>query len=214
MARSDIVRQGNASSAAAMVRALPEARLREVYLLSDKVADAEMRSTLMEAMRAWLRVERPIRKATALRRFCEPFEHLLCGPVGRNRKPFRVPRTAIAPLWALIRQQSGNDSLDRMSLEDLHGHLQAAIAKARKDHRFARANSAGHPDFWEIAGEIDGAFQVRNRLPRCAGCLPPGRKVSRRRRPRRRSAPRSGPWHPRTGAWSICSWSCWCVIRP
>ncbi|GEO39619.1 hypothetical protein GGE65_003122 [Skermanella aerolata] len=161
MARSDTLRQGNASPSAAMLRALPEARLREVYLLSDKVADAEMRSTLMEAMRAWLRVERPIRKATALRRFCEPFEHLLCGPVGRNRKPFRVPRTVIAPLWALIRQQSGTESLDGMSLEDLHGHLQAAIAKAKKDHRFARANAAGHSEFWEIAGEIDGAFQVR-----------------------------------------------------
>jgi hypothetical protein len=161
MGRSDTVRQTSASPSAAMLRALPEARLREVYLLSDKVADAEMRSTLMEAMRAWLRVERPTRRATALRRFCEPFEHLLCGPVGRNRKPFRIPRTVIAPLWALIRQQAGADSLDVLSLDVLYGHLQAAIAKARNDHRFARANAAGHHEFWEIAGEIDGAFQVR-----------------------------------------------------
>lgn len=162
MGRFDTVRQTSAQQSAAMLRALPEARLREVYLLSDKVADAEMRSTLMEAMRTWLRVERPTRRATALRRFCEPFEHLLCGPVGRNRKPFRVPRTVIAPLWALIRQQAGAESLDMLSLDVLHGHLQTAIAKARNDHRFARANAAGHHEFWEIAGEIDGAFQVRD----------------------------------------------------
>lgn len=167
MGRFDTVRQTSAQQSAAMLRALPEARLREVYLLSDKVADAEMRSTLMEAMRTWLRVERPTRRATALRCFCEPFEHLLCGPVGRNRKPFRIPRTVIAPLWALIRQQAGaespyNPNPDNLSLDILHGHLQAAIAKARKDHRFARANAAGHPEFWEIAGEIDGALQVRD----------------------------------------------------
>jgi hypothetical protein len=145
-----------------MLRALPEARLREVYLLSDKVADAEMRATLMEAMRSWLRVARPTRRATALRRFCEPFEHLLSGPVGRRRKPFRIPRTAIAPLWAMIRQQAGAEGPDGLTLDALHMHLQAAIARARNDHRFARATAAGHLEFWEIAGEIDGALQVRD----------------------------------------------------
>jgi hypothetical protein len=161
MLRSDATCQITASPSAAMLQALPDARLREVYLLSDKVADAEMRSTLMEAMRSWLRVERPTRRATAQRRFCEPFEHLLSGPVGRQRKPFRIPRTVIAPLWAMIRQQAGVESLDGFTVDDLHAHLQAAIARAGQDHRFARTSAAGHHEFWEIAGEIDGALQVR-----------------------------------------------------
>ena len=91
MRRSAPARHFAAPPSAAMLRALPEARLREIYLLSDKVADTQMRATLMEAMRSWLRVERPARRATALRRFCEPFEHLLCGPVGRQRKPSGFP---------------------------------------------------------------------------------------------------------------------------
>jgi hypothetical protein len=161
MLRSDVVRQIAASPSAAMLQALPGARLREVYLLSDKVADAEMRSTLMEAMRSWLRVERPTRRATTQRRFCEPFEHLLCGPVGRQRKPFRIPRTVITPLWAMIRQQAGAESLDGFTVNDLHAHLRVAIARAGQDHRFARASATGHREFWEIAGEIDGALQVR-----------------------------------------------------
>jgi hypothetical protein len=162
MLRSDAVRQTASLPSPAMLRALPDARLREVYLLSDKVADAEMRSTLMEAMRSWLRVERPTRRATTQRRFCEPFEHLLCGPVGRQRKPFRIPRTVIAPLWAMIRQQAGAESLDGLVINELHAHLRAAIARAGQDHRFARASAAGHHEFWEIAGEIDGALQVRD----------------------------------------------------
>ncbi|UEM02095.1 hypothetical protein JL101_019090 [Skermanella rosea] len=63
-------------------------RLREVYRLSDGLGDPAMRSTLMEAMRSWLRVEKPPRRNTAQRRFCEPFEELLCGPVGRQRQRF------------------------------------------------------------------------------------------------------------------------------
>ena len=98
MLRFDATRQIAASPSITMLPTLPEARLREVYLLSDRVADAEMRSTLMKAMRSWLRVARPTRRATALRRFCGPFEHLLCGPVGRQRKPFRIPRTVIVLL--------------------------------------------------------------------------------------------------------------------
>src|SRR5918994_2100689 len=129
MLRPDAIRQIAALPSAAMLQALPDARLREVYLLSDRVADEEMRSTLMEAMRSWLRVERPTRRATALRRFCEPFEHLLCGPVGRQRKPFRIPRTVITPLWAMIRQQAGAESLDGLAIDELHTHLQAAIAR-------------------------------------------------------------------------------------
>src|SRR3954469_14093275 len=147
---------------AAMLRTLPDARLREVYFLADRIADAAMRSTLMEAMRSWLRVERPVRSTSALRRFCEPFEHLLCGPVGRQRKSFRVPRTVIAPLWAMIRQQAGAESLDDLAIDALHAHLQAAIARAGQDHRFASTKAAGHYEFWEIAGEIDGALQVRD----------------------------------------------------
>jgi hypothetical protein len=162
MLRSDTIRQIAASPSAAMLHALPEARLREVYLLSEKVADADIRSMLMETMRSWLRIERPTRRATALRRFCEPFEPLLCGPVGRQRKPFRLPRTVIAPLWAMIRQQAGADSLDGLAIGTLHAHLQAAIARARNDHRFARASAGRHQEFWEIAGEIDGALQVRD----------------------------------------------------
>jgi hypothetical protein len=161
MLRFDATRQIAASPSIAMLPTLPEARLMEVYLLSDRVADAEMRSTLMKAMRSWLRVARPTRRATALRRFCEPFEPLLCGPVGRRRKPFRVPRTVIAPLWAMIRQQAGAESPDDLAIDALHAHLQAAIAQARQDHGFASTNGAKHYEFWEIAGEIDGALQVR-----------------------------------------------------
>jgi hypothetical protein len=97
-----------------------------------------------------------------LERFCEPFEHLLCGPVGRQRKRFRIPRTVIAPLWAMIRHQAGAESLDGFAIDALHAHLQAAIARAGQDHRFASASAAGHLEFWEIAGEIDGALQVRD----------------------------------------------------
>ena len=44
MLRFDATRQIAASPSPAMLPTPPEARLREVYLLSDRVADAEMRS--------------------------------------------------------------------------------------------------------------------------------------------------------------------------
>jgi hypothetical protein len=147
---------------AAMLRKLPASRLREVYLLSDRLVDRTMRSTLMDAMRSWLRVERPARRATALRRFCEPFEHLLCGPVGRQRKAFRIPRTVIAPLWAMIRQQAGPECPEELPLATAHAHLQSAIARAKRDSRFASTTANGHHQFWDIASEIDGALQVRD----------------------------------------------------
>jgi hypothetical protein len=107
-------------------------------------------------------VERPARRATALRRFCEPFEHLLCGPVGRQRKAFRIPRTVIAPLWAMIRQQAGPECPEELPLATAHAHLQSAIARAKRDSRFASTTASGHHQFWDIAGEIDGALQVRD----------------------------------------------------
>ena len=85
---------------------------------------------------------------------------------------FRIPRTVIAPLWAMIGQQAGTDKLDGLAIDALHAHLQAAMARARQDHQFARAVAAGHHEFWEIAGEIDGALQVRDAVGTMRRLLP------------------------------------------
>ncbi|WP_158046514.1 hypothetical protein [Skermanella pratensis] len=134
-------------------------RLREVYRLSDGLGDTAMRSTLMEAMRSWLRVEKPPRRNTAQRRFCEPFEELLCGPVGRQRQPFQIPRPAIAPLWDMILREAGQGEPD--DAESCPRALRAALDRAKADPAFARKQARAYPDFWEIAAEIDCAIQVR-----------------------------------------------------
>ncbi|QQP91012.1 hypothetical protein IGS68_07275 [Skermanella sp. TT6] len=134
-------------------------RLREVYRLSDGLGDPAMRSTLMEAMRSWLRIEKPPRRNTAQRRFCEPFEELLCGPVGRQRQRFQIPRPAIAPLWDLIASETGKGGSD--DLEGCHRALRAVLDRAKADPAFARRQARAYPDFWAIAGEIDCAIRVR-----------------------------------------------------
>lgn len=139
-------------------------RLREVYRLSDGLGDTAMRSTLMEAMRSWLRIEKPPRRNTAQRRFCEPFEELLCGPVGRRRQPFQIPRPAIAPLWDMILGETGKGGTGKGEPDDAEScrrALRSALDRAKADPAFFRKQSRAYPEFWEIATEIDCALQVR-----------------------------------------------------
>jgi hypothetical protein len=117
------------------------------------------------------------RSISDLRRFCEPFADLLCDTFPEHRRAGQIPRSALRPLWDLLRQE-------RRQPDDMPTGLTEVadlILRAGRDLDFAEDAASRHPDFWNIADDIRATLVLEDRVrdtrdhlraAAAAGCCP------------------------------------------
>jgi hypothetical protein len=91
---------------------------------------------MLAQLRPRLRLARPARRFTPMRLFCRPFEDMLYNPNTRRKAMGRIPRSALAPIWAEVEERAP-DAIARVA-EDI---------KAIAPDDEASADAVGVP-FW------------------------------------------------------------------
>src|SRR4051812_30768005 len=93
---------------------LSEEKIKMVYALADKMPDGQLRGQLKDQIRHRLKKIRPLRRLTASRLFCLPFESLLSNDTPRLRTFGSIPRNCVGPLWSLVKERlSDHETIDR-----------------------------------------------------------------------------------------------------
>lgn len=94
---------------------LSEEKIKMVYALADKMPDGQLRGQLKDQIRHRLKKIRPLRRLTASRLFCLPFESLLSNDALRVRTFGSIPRNCVGPLWSLVKEElPDHGAIDRI----------------------------------------------------------------------------------------------------
>ena len=163
---------------------LSEEKIRMVYALTEKMPDDNTRGHFKDQLRHRLKGIRPLRRLTAARLFCFPFEPLLCNETGRNRPLGAIPRRVVRHLWPLVLEQIGDRQMakriDGSALylmpdpcpqieyaEFFHACTRAVAAvhaRLHTDRDAPRTLAAMYPDLPEIIEEIHAIYQMREAI--------------------------------------------------
>ncbi|QQP91538.1 hypothetical protein IGS68_10160 [Skermanella sp. TT6] len=163
---------------------LSEDKVRMVYALADKMPDDALRGMFKDQLRHRLKKIRPLRRLTAERLFCVPFESLLCNEPARPRPLGSIPRSSVSPLWALVLEHlddaeaarqvdaSGEYLMDEPCPLTVHRQLFASFARAVEeihsrlaaDRSFAKAVAQQHPDLPDVIQEVHALYQMRDAI--------------------------------------------------
>lgn len=127
-----------------LVRALEARRLKQ-----DQRATAD---AVLSRLRPRMSLARPPRRPTPQRLFCLPFEDLLYDPATRRKAVGRIPRAAIAPIWALFGEQAGAGVIEAA----------AAAIRAADPEDTAAILAAGSP-LWAEGARVLGAREAAAR---------------------------------------------------
>ncbi|EWY39883.1 hypothetical protein N825_04035 [Skermanella stibiiresistens SB22] len=161
---------------------LSEDKIRMVYALADKMPDETLRGLFKEQLRHRLKKIRPLRKLTAERLFCLPFESLLSNDVPRPRQPGAIPRACVNPLWAHVLEHlddveaaqgidaSGEYLMDepcplvehRRLFASFAGAVQVIRDKLGTDRQLRAGLAAKHPDLPDVIQEVHALYQMRD----------------------------------------------------
>jgi hypothetical protein len=161
---------------------LADDKIRQIYTLAEKMPDMSMQVQFLGSLRHRLRVLRPVRRVTALRLFCLPFEALLCNETPRRREFAMIPRSVILPLWHIVLSHLDDrngvervDAEDRFFTPDLipdrdygelldsyAGAVEAIRMRLERDKSFVREVSGQHRDFPDLIEEIHALYQMRD----------------------------------------------------
>ena len=163
---------------------LSEEKIRMVYALADKMPDDQLRGQLMDQLRHRLKKIRPLRRLTALRLFCLPFENLLSNDTPKPRTFGVIPRNCINPLWSLVLEHLPDhetinriDASNRMLMPDPcpmveHRQLLAVFAdtvsrirsKLASDRALPARLAAMHRDLADVMEEVHAIYQMRDEI--------------------------------------------------
>jgi len=130
-----------------LVRSLEARRLRV-----DQRATAD---AVLSRLRPRMSVARPARRPTPQRLFCLPFEDLLYDPGSRRKAVGRIPRSAIAPIWAMFGERAGKGTIEAA----------AAALRAADPEDSAAVLKAGGPLWSESARVLSTVDATARKTP-------------------------------------------------
>src|SRR4051812_46838881 len=163
---------------------LSEEKIRMVYALAEKMPDDQLRGRLKDQLRHRLTKIRPLRRLTALRLFCLPFENLLSNDSPQPRSLGTVPRGCANPLWTLVLEHlPDRESIDRIDASDqfmmlepcpmvehrkLFSTFAEAVAQIRsglqRDRTKSVALASKHRDLPGVIEEVHAIYQMRDEI--------------------------------------------------
>jgi len=162
---------------------LSEEKIKMVYALADKMPDGQLRGQLKDQLRPRLKKIRPLRRLTAARLFCLPFENLLSNDTPRVKVFGSIPRNCVTPLWSLVLEQlPDHETIDRIDASNqmlmphpcpMVEHRQLlttfadAVSKIRsrlKDRAMAARLEAMHQDLADVVEEVHAVYQMRDEI--------------------------------------------------
>lgn len=151
---------------------------------------------MLAQLRPRLRLTRPTRRFTPMRLFCRPFEDLLYNPNTPRKALGRIPRSALAPIWAEVEKRLGEtgiasaaeaiksvDPTDAASIDSAGRPLWQAAHAALKDLRDTAAKekggraklqqSLGGPEVLASLDDIITALAIAGPITEMRRTLPP-----------------------------------------
>jgi len=151
---------------------------------------------MLAQLRPRLRLTRPPRRFTPMRLFCRPFEDLLYNPNTARKALGRIPRAALAPIWAEAENRLGDagiasvseaikgitpgdpDSIDaagRPFWQDAHAALKDLRDGAAKEKggRAKLQEALGGPEVLASLDDIVTALAIAEPLTTMRRALPP-----------------------------------------
>jgi len=163
---------------------LSEEKIRMVYALAEKMPDDQLRGRLKDQLRHRLTKIRPLRRLTALRLFCLPFENLLSNDSPQPRSLGTIPRSCANPLWTLVLEHlPDREPIDRIDASDqfmmlepcpmvehrkLFSTFADAVAQIRSGLQRDRTKSAAltskHRDLPGVIEEVHAIYQMRDEI--------------------------------------------------
>jgi hypothetical protein len=163
---------------------LSEEKIKMVYALADKMPDGQLRGQLKDQIRHRLKKIRPLRRLTASRLFCLPFESLLSNDTSRLRTIGSIPRDCVGPLWSLVKERlPDHETIDRIDASNQmlmpqpcpmveHRQLLASFADAvsqirsglSSDRALPARLTAMHRDLPDVVEEIHAIYQMRDEI--------------------------------------------------
>ncbi|GEO39246.1 hypothetical protein SAE02_33940 [Skermanella aerolata] len=163
---------------------LSEEKIKMVYALADKMPDGQLRGQLKDQIRHRLKKIRPLRRLTASRLFCLPFESLLSNDALRVRTFGSIPRNCVGPLWSLVKEElPDHGAIDRIDASNQmlmpqpcpmmeHRQLLASFADAvsrirsnlSSDRGMPARLAAMHRDLPDVMEEVHAIYQMRDEI--------------------------------------------------
>jgi hypothetical protein len=163
---------------------LSEEKIKMVYALADKMPDDQLRSQLKDQLRHRLKKIRPLRRLTAIRLFCLPFESLLSNDTPGLKAFGSIPRNCINPLWSLVLEQlPDHETINRIDASNQmlmpepcpmveHRQLLAVFAdavsrirsKLASNRAMAAQLAAMHRDLVDVIEEVHAIYQMRDEI--------------------------------------------------